>query len=376
MRLMQTADVAFAVLLVSMVAAETARAAESDTKATGQSSDWWGTTVGWTKDRIFYATQPPLPTGRWDDQYMNSFAGVPTPPGAGWNTWSFLNKPATVAGWTGEYYSNPAPRTDKSALGSIDQNSTDLYLYRGFFFPNDLYQIKYTKSYAYVPRKAKADNPAVAETRITDPYSPSDPISGQPWSIGLDYAQFGAIGMGNPADELFDQYGITLNPTGTRPVTYNLYSIQLFANGTASITTDLNGNDASETGMLTPGLNGVLTLDGMDVTAAQATTDLEKFYNPSTGWDLNPKGYTISTFKPDNPSYLANVFAISATVFLPGSVASANLTSVDESIAEAVNTDAPIPEPAAWGLMALGAGLVGGALRRSRRAPGRIEARS
>ncbi|HSZ50167.1 MAG TPA: hypothetical protein VK801_01230, partial [Caulobacteraceae bacterium] len=344
MRLAQIAATALAVA-VCLAATGTARADPSDTSATSQSSDWFGTTVGWTKDRIFYATQPPLPVGRWDDQYMNSFAGVPTPPGGGWNTWSFLNKPATVAGWKGEYYSNPAPRTDKSALGSIDQNSTDLYLYRGSLFPNDLYQIKYTKSYAYVPRKAKADNPAVAETRITDPYSPADPNPGGSWSIGLDYAQFGSLGTADPNDEIFDQYGITLHPTTGSPVTYNLFSIQLLANGTASITTDLNGNDASETGMLTAGLNGVLTLDGMDVTAAQATADLEKFYSSSTGWNLNPNGYTIAQFKPDNPTYLASVFAISGTVFLPGSVASATLTSADMSIAEATNTNS-VPEPA------------------------------
>ncbi|HEY2050346.1 MAG TPA: PEPxxWA-CTERM sorting domain-containing protein [Caulobacteraceae bacterium] len=78
-------------------------------------------------------------------------------------------------------------------------------------------------------------------------------------------------------------------------------------------------------------------------------------------------GYTISDFKPDNPAYLSNVFALSASVFLPGSVGSASLSSVDESIAEAVNTNT-VPEPATWGLMVLGGGLVGAALRRSRRA--------
>src|SRR5271168_4469799 len=93
-----------AILLVAGLTCERALAAPSDTSATSLNSDWWGTTDGWTKDRIFYGTAPPVPVGRWDDQYMNSFAGVPTPPGAGWNTWSFLNKPATVAGWTGEYY--------------------------------------------------------------------------------------------------------------------------------------------------------------------------------------------------------------------------------------------------------------------------------
>jgi len=341
-------------------------AAKSDSSATSNSSDWFSTSDGWNTDRIFYGTAPAFPVGRWDDQYMNSFAGVPTPPGPGWNTWSFLNKPATLAGWTGSYKSNPYPHVDTSAFGSTDKNYTYLVLYRGFpiINPKDLYAKKQT--YSNANAKNKADNPAVAETRITDPWTLSAPVTGNDWSVELDYTQFGSFDGGEPDNTISSQYSIVVTASDGSETTYNLFTVTLTAGGTASVTSDVNNNNAAETDSLVPDqLNGVLMFNGTIVDAATATTDLLSFYNPMTGWDLNPMNYTIDGFQPDDSTQVGNVFNLSASLFFDPSTASVTISSTDESIAVA-----NIPETSTWIMLSAGfAGLGLVSAGRARRWP-------
>ncbi|MBV8682907.1 MAG: hypothetical protein JO111_08545 [Caulobacteraceae bacterium] len=324
-----------------------------------------GVSIDWDYKSLSYGSAPPLPTGVWNDQYMNFFNGVPTPPGPMWNTWSSLAKPTTLAGWTGTYYSNPFLRSD-TKRGSVDRNGTRLRLSTGIFNPKALYATKLV--IATASARLAADSPAIAHTRITDPSTFTDPVSGDDWSLETNYSQLGSIRGSNTDTDLIAQYGITLDPTSGPPVTYNLFSVDIDADGAASVTSDLNGNDASVSGKLVSGqLNGILLMNGVAVTPTQAEEDLLSMYSPSTGWNLNPEGYSFTSFDPSNPSQLAHVFNFSAIVFLDPSTASASIDTIDE--ADAASTAlAPTPEPAAWTLLVVGVAGVGAAVRIRRRA--------
>jgi hypothetical protein len=331
--------------------------------ATNFSGSFAGVSVSWDWRTISYGTAPPLPTGVWNDQYQNFFAGVPTPPGPNWNTWSSLAKPATLAGWTGTYYSNPFLRSDVRR-GSVDRNGTRLRLSTGLFNAAALYATK--DVIATASARLPIDSPAIAHTRITDPYSFSAPTGGGDWSVETGYAQLGSFSGPNPDSAIQAQYSITIIPAFGDPVTYNLFSLDITEGGDAVVTSDLNGNDASTSGVLDSGqLNGVLLYHGVQVTPAEAESDLLAMYSASTGWNLNPSGYAFSTFDPSDPSELAGVFGLSAVVFLDSSTARASVGMIDEADAVAV-APAPVPEPAAWTLLGLGAGLAGAALRRRR----------
>ncbi|WP_158080776.1 PEP-CTERM sorting domain-containing protein [Pelomonas sp. KK5] len=345
--------------LALMSASPPAHGAPSDTSATSRSTDIFSTTDGWKKDRIWYTdNKDELPTGRWDDQYMNSFGGVPVG-GAGWHTWSFLGKPG-AAGWTGTYDSNPYPRVDTSVGGSTATNWTQLQLYKGFI--GGYYALKYTKSNANAKRGVVADNPTIAETRITDPWTMSAP-SASLWSLGMDYSQFGEFSSTDANGAIWSNFGLTLNPlssTSGSPTNYNLLSVTINANGSASVTTALNGNDAETTGNLIAGqLNGVLLLNGNIVTPAQAGAALTAMYNSTSGWQLNPNGYDITTFHPDDLTNSASVFSLSARVFLDGSTVSATVSTLDASSAIAEPSTAAVPEPAPALLFLAGLGVFG-----------------
>jgi hypothetical protein len=166
------------------------------------------------------------------------------------------------------------------------------------------------------------------------------------------YTQLGSFAGADPASTISSQYSIIVTPASGPPVTYNLFSVTLSEGGSASVTSDLNGNDASKTGhLISNELNGVLTVNGVEVDAAEATADLLKFCSPSTGWDLNPSNFAIDTFQPFNPSDVASVFNLSAAVFFDPSTLSASVSSMDESVAVAV-----VPEPRVWVMMLFGLG--------------------
>lgn len=343
-----------------------AAAADSDTSASSKSSDWASTSDGWKKDRIFYQLgNAGPPVGRWDDQFMNSFGAVAVG-GAGWHTWSSLNKPG-AAGWTGTYDSNPYPHVDTSAGGSTASNWTQIKLYReAQILGGGYFTIKWTKSNANAKRGVPADNPTVAATRITDPWDFSAPGSGN-WSLGLDYSQFGDFSAAVPGASLWSSYGLTLNLSSGATRQYDLLSLTVGADGAALVRSDLNGNDAETSGALLPDqLNGVLLLNGQVVTAAQATTSLLAHYNAASGWSLNPDGHALSSFEPDNPLHTASVFSLSARVFFDPSTTGLSLGTDDGS-----SVLSAVPESGNWALMLVG---LAGLLVRSRRvaARGRI----
>ena len=174
------------------------------------------------------------------------------------------------------------------------------------------------------------------------------------WGTRLDYSQFGSFDSPPNGSSIFATYSLTLNPTDPlqAPVTYDFLDLSLAADGSVSINTDLNGNDASLFNSLFSGLNGVLQINGMDVTKAQAEGYLMSFYSPTTGWNLNPNGYTFENFNGDDPTQTASVFSIAPVAFFDASTASITFSSIDgsEAIANAV------PEPAS-DLLA-GAGIV------------------
>jgi hypothetical protein len=336
-------------------------------KATSDSYDWFGgRSSGWKKEDRWYTDKAAdIPTGRWDDQYKNSFAGTPTAGGGGWTTWSFLNKP-NAAGWAagGTFQSNPYPRTDTSAKGSTAQNWGWINYYKGTF--GGYWANKQTQSYAN--SKNKADNSTIAETQMTDPWTEPSPAKdsswGSPppepdghWSTRLDYSQFGSFSSPANGSSIFATYSVTLNPSSgsQQPVTYDVLSISLSADGSASINTDLNGNDAEVSNYLIPGqLNGVLQVNGRDVSLAQAESYLLSFYNPRTGWNLNPNGYTMDSFDGD-PTQRANVFSLNAFAFLDSSTASVTYSTVDGSEAISVAPDtASVPEPSSIALLVAG----------------------
>jgi hypothetical protein len=155
---------------------------------------------------------------------------------------------------------------------------------------------------------------------------------------------------------------MTLNPTSESQsaVTYNLLNLSLTADGSVSINTDLNGNDAEVSNSLISGqLNGVLQINGMDVSTTQAASYLLSFYNPTTGWNLNPNGYTSDTFNGDNSTQKASVFSLDAVAFLDASTASITFSTVDGS--EAISNAPEIasaPEPSALCLAAIGGGVL------------------
>lgn len=106
----------------------------------------------------------------------------------------------------------------------------------------------------------------------------------------------------------------------------------LGADGSALVSSDLNGNDAPSSLSLLPNqLNGVLLLNGQVVTAAQATTSLLARYNALSGWQLKPNGLELATFEPDNAAHVASVFSLSARVFLDPSMPSVTVSIDDGS---------------------------------------------
>ena len=345
-----------AAALALLVCAPSANADKSDSTATSNSSDIFAASSGWKKDRIWYTdNKDELPVGQWDDQFKNSFAGVGTA-GAGWTTWSFLAKP-NAAGWTGTFKSNPYPHKDTSAGGSTAENWTVLTLYKGPI--GGYYAVKETASRANA--KVKADNPTIAATRITDPWDIAAP-SGGAWTLGMEFSEFGAFDSVDSTGSIFANYSVTLNPSSGSPVVYNILSMSLSADGTVSVTSDLNNNDAETTNTLIAGqFNGVLLLDDVIVTPAQAAAALLTHYSAGSGWDLNPNGYTIDTFHPDDPTHTSSVFSLSARAFLDGSTPSVTISTANGSEAIAV-----IPEPETYLLMLAGLALVGMAARRGR----------
>ncbi len=340
---MKKLSAAIAALLALSVVAGPApgsvAAATSDTKATSLSTDWFSTTDGWNTDRIRYTNDPAeLPVGSWDFQYMNSFAGVPTPPGAGWNTWDTVAKPKKAADWTGSHYSKPYPHADTTAAGSFDKNWAYLELYQALI-GTGFYAKKATYSQAYA--KVAADSPAVAETRITDPWTGSAPKGASDWSVGVNYSEFGSPGSAQaavstqPNGQIMAQYQITVTPKSGAPMTYNLLTVTLSSNGTASVTSDLNGNNAAMTGLLISGLNGVLMLNTTSgstiVSPTQATAALNARHSPLTGWNLNPNHYTIKSFQPDNPTDYDSVFTLYLTAFFDPSTTKVTIAPINEA---------------------------------------------
>ncbi|MGC4060644.1 MAG: hypothetical protein QM749_07255 [Aquabacterium sp.] len=347
-----------------------ALADSSSSSAASNVSDWFATTSGWQTNRVFYVGGAVAPAGTWDSQYQNTFAGVGTGPLAGWNTWFSANKPAAAA-WKGSISSVPYPHRDTSAAGSTDENWTYVAPYTGFKILGGGFYAK-KQTYSAANAKAAVDNPAVAQTQLTDPFVIAAPQAGGTsppptnWSVAMDYAQFGGFSSGvKNGSSLTDQYGVTLNGSGSSHTSYNLLTVHLSADGSASVTTDLNGNDASLTNTLIGGqLNGVLMLNGLQVTAQQATAALLTHYNAATGWNLNPNGYTIDSFQPDDPTHTASVFSLSTTLFLDPAVTGVTVSTLNASKAIAV-TSVPEPDAVAMALGGLGLLLAIGRIKRA-----------
>lgn len=336
-------------------------AATSDSGAASQSSDWFAAKSGWQTDRIWYGnTATGLPTGKWDFQYQNSFAGSPTPPGAGWNTWSSVNKPP-AATWTGTFYSVPYPHVDTSAGGSTAENWAYVSLYTGFAITGGGYYAK-KGTYSRANAAVNADSPTVAQTRITAPWTIQAQGS-DAWTVAMEYSELGNFSSPQAQGSLFAEYGISLNASAGSSTAYNLLSVNLSADGSSvSVSTALNGNNAEASGSLVGGqLNGVLLLNGAEVTAAQATAALQARYADGTGWSLNPNGYTLADFQPDDPTQTASVFSLSARVFLDASTSSVTMSTANGSMAVAV-----VPEPGALALVMAGLGSIGVFMRQRR----------
>ena len=332
--------------------------AASDSAATSHSTDWFSSSSGWHSDRIWYGKG--VPAGVWNFQYQNSFAGTPTPPGAGWNTWSSANKPPAAA-WTGTLTPTPNPHVDTSAAGSTAENWGEIYLYQGFQITGGGYYAK-KSAYARANAVAAADSATVAQTRITDPWTIQANGSGN-WSVGMDYSELGGFSSPQAQGTLFAEYGITLNSGSGASTDYNLLSVTLSADGTGvSVTTALNGNNAEISGSLIGGqLNGVLLLNGIAVSADQATAALQARYSSGTGWSLNPSGYTLQDFHPDDAAEADSVFSLSARVFLDASSSSATMSTVNGSTAVSA-----VPEPGAWALLLMSLGSMGVLAHRGR----------
>ncbi|GEM_PF-3266060 len=341
-------------VLAASAAAPMAFAAVSDSGAASQVSDWFAAKSGWQTERIFYAnTAAGLPAGRWDYQYQNAFAGVPTPPGAGWNTWNFTNKPPAAA-WTGTFYSAPYPHVDTSAFGSTAENWGYVSLYTGFAITGGGYYAK-KGSYSRANAVANADSPTVAQTRVTDPWTIQAQGSGA-WTVAMEYSELGSFSSPQAQGALFAEYGISLNPSAGSSTAYNLLSVNLSADGSnVAVSTALNGNNAEISGSLMAGqLNGVLLLNGVAVTAAQATAALQARYSSGSGWSLNPNGYTLEGFHPDDPTEASSVFSLSARVFLDALTSSVTMSTANGSTAVAA-----VPEAGALAMLLAGLGCIG-----------------
>ncbi|MBV9510319.1 MAG: hypothetical protein JO303_08580 [Caulobacteraceae bacterium] len=349
-------------------AAPAAAGAQPASTAEGLSSHISTASSGWVGDRNSYGAS--APTGDWEFQYDNSFAGVPVKAG-GFTTWDKVVKPP-AANWpvamfqpySGKYArSNPETRTDNSPSGAGSQtsNSAYVYYYTGF----GLYQA-YEDSKSTAFSKIVGDNPAVAKTQVTDPTTLDQPEAGN-WTLTTTYVQIGSFSDAQPGSNIYDQDLVTLQPSspGGAPVTYTLFSVLIGADGGVTVTTSLNGNDAVTSGSLLPGLNGVLKFDGEPVTAAQAAHDLEGFYNAKTGWNLDPGGYGVDTLDLLDPAEVDSVFSLEASVFLDNATAAAVISSVDGSTAVSAT-----PEPASWALMLSGVFGLGTMLRLSQRRQG------
>lgn len=339
---------------VAAAAAMPTLADSSSSSAASNSSDWFAASSGWQTDRVFYVGGGVAPAGVWDSQYQNSFAGTGTGPLPGWNTWFTANKPAAAA-WSGSIYSVPYPHTDTSAAGSTAENWTYVAPYTGWRISGGGFYAK-KQTYSRANDKAVADNPTVSQTRLTDPFDITAPQSGN-WSVALDYSEFGGFSSDlRNGSSITAKYDVALNSGSGSHTTYNLLTVQLTADGTvASVTTALNGNNANLSNSLISGeLNGVLMLNGAEVTAQQAAAALLSHYSPASGWNLNPNGYTVDTFEPDDPTQAANVFSLSATVFLDPSVTSVTMSTLNDSQAIAVMA---VPEPEGIALALCGLGL-------------------
>ncbi len=337
----------------------------SNSSATSNVADWFSKSSGWKQNRRWYTdSKNDVPTGSWEYQNQHSFNGAAPP---AFSTFFTFNKPpAATWGSTG------AQNKSTTTPGPLNPGSTYATSY-GYVGPyttkiGGYYADKQTKSKA---KASKLDTQAISSTQITDPTTILAPATDSTWDTTdypldpaghwggrIDYSQFGSFGSTTPGGSITDSYSVTLNPTSPSgsPATFNVLTVTITSAGGASITTGLNGNDASVSGFLTPGeLNGTLRFNGNDVTASQARNDLLNYYNPVTGWQLNPDGYTPSSFQPDNSTDTSSVFTLTAEFFLDSSTATAALTEVNGSSAVADAT----PEPATLALMSIaGAALL------------------
>jgi hypothetical protein len=332
-------------LAVPLLAGHGAFAADSSSDATSNQSDWFSTSSGWNTDRRFYTTSTP-PIGAWDFQYKHWFNAAAPP--AAWTTKATVPKPP-AATWDATTFSN-----NHQTPGPL--NPADTYARSEWYVAP--YQQRPLAVFGYYAKtqtrsKANASSPdtlANSKTQITDPWvllkPATDPIlnpTGQ-WTVGLDLSLFGTLSDHRPTTAIGTSYRADLTPA-PQAVLQSSPLLEISIDGSSS---HVNADSRWH-----------LYVGGIERTPTQVESILNGFYT-ADGWSSNLGGFTIDNFRPDDPSYLSQVFNLQAALFLDFTTITATVYTTAWSAASAPASQQPVPEPETYALLVLGLGILAG----------------
>jgi hypothetical protein len=214
---------AISVALFTILAFKAAHAGvASNSQASNNESEWWGTSSGWVKNWAFYYNEVLrrryVPTGNWNEDYKHWF-GIGGEPAA-WTT--FKSVPKTPA----KDWGVAAPIDDNFTSTSAGGSTATSYWYiktaiDGIYDNkgNKLFDAPtanfYTKSYANATQGSN-DQLANSRTRIRDPIVAQSPQTDPNWDPSLPLDPSGNWTFGGQV-ALWELLGRTVTSTGHLP---------------------------------------------------------------------------------------------------------------------------------------------------------------